>query len=80
MTQSTTPDQTFETRLTRLQEVMDKLNSDELTLDESVALYREGQTLAKACGELLDKAKTEVKVLSETGETLTFKEQSPEVR
>lgn len=69
---------TFESRLLRLQEVVEKLSSDELPLEESIALFKEGQTLLKQCGEQLAKARNEVKLLTENGESLSFMAQSSE--
>lgn len=66
---------TFEQRLARLQEIVEKLSAEEIALEESVALFREGQALAKACGDQLVKARQEVKLLSIDGETLPFIEQ-----
>lgn len=66
---------TFEQRLTRLQEIVEKLSAEEIPLEESVTLFREGQALAKSCGDQLIKARQEVKLLSADGETLPFIEQ-----
>ena len=55
---------TFEERLQRLQEIVAGLESGTLPLDESVSLYKEGLTLSKLCKEQLEKARTEVRLLS----------------
>lgn len=70
----------FEAKLKKLQDVVDKLNEQEMTLDESVSLYREAQGLLKQCAEQLGKAKNEVRLLSESGDTLSFNEQPDEGR
>lgn len=73
-------EQSFEKKLQRLQETVDKLSEQDMSLDESVALYREAQGLLKQCADQLGKAKNEVRLLSESGETLTFIEQPDEGR
>jgi exodeoxyribonuclease VII small subunit len=54
----------FETAFTALQENVAKLEGDELTLEESLTLYKRGQALAKRCAELLEQAELEVRTLS----------------
>ena len=49
----------FEDRLRRLQEVVASL--------ESVRLYKEGLTLSRSCREQLEKARNEVRLLTEEG-------------
>jgi len=56
---------TFESRLDRLKEVVERLERGDLPLEEGVALYKEGLELAKACGKQLESARHEVKVVSE---------------
>lgn len=58
---------TFEDRLRRLQEVVATLESGELALEESVNLYREGLGLSRTCREQLEKARNEVRMLTEEG-------------
>lgn len=55
--------QDFETRLTRLQDIVEQLEAGDLPLEDGVKLFKEGIGLAKSCREQLDKAKNEVKVL-----------------
>jgi exodeoxyribonuclease VII small subunit len=54
----------FETAFTALQENVAKLEGDELTLEESLTLYKRGQALAKRCAKLLEQAELEVRTLS----------------
>lgn len=58
-------EQTFEQRLERLREIVERLERGELPLEEGVALYKEGLKLAKGCGKQLENARHEVKVVSE---------------
>ena len=56
---------TFEDRLDRLKEIVDRLERGDLPLEEGVSLYKEGLKLAKACGKQLEGARHEVKIVSE---------------
>lgn len=61
---------TFEQAYAQLEEIVTRLESGELTLEESVALYEQGQKLARLCGEKLDSAELRVQQLASDG-TLT---------
>lgn len=63
---------TFEQRLQRLQNVVERLESADLPLDESVALYKEGLALSRACREQLAEARNEVRILGEDGRPAPF--------
>ena len=69
---------TFEERLRRLQDVVERLESAELPLEESVALYKEGLVLSRACREQLDKARNEVRMLAEDGRLVPFEAEAGE--
>ncbi|MCC7207389.1 MAG: exodeoxyribonuclease VII small subunit [Anaerolineae bacterium] len=57
MTDEMTPlDLDFETAYRELQSLVERLESGELTLDQSVALYERGRQLVAFCGECLDRA------------------------
>jgi exodeoxyribonuclease VII small subunit len=51
----------FEEALARLEEIVELLDDGNLPLDESLALFKEGTRLAKACRELLAEAEVQVK-------------------
>lgn len=53
---------TFEQALNRLEEIVRKLESGDVSLDESIAIYQEGILLSKQCSDMLQEA--EGKVLS----------------
>lgn len=57
--------ETFESRLDRLKEIVDRMERGDLPLEEGVALYKEGLELAKGCGKQLESARHEVKIVSE---------------
>jgi exodeoxyribonuclease VII small subunit len=52
---------TFEQALARLEKIVDKLDDGNLPLDESIALFKEGTTLAKVCRDKLAEAEVQVK-------------------
>ena len=68
---------TFEERLARLQTIVSTLESGNSPLEESVALYREGLTHAAACRELLEKARHDIRICTETG-TERFEDRNPD--
>ena len=46
----------FEEALEKLEEIVEELNNDEITLEKSVQLYEQGLELSKICSETLDQA------------------------
>lgn len=55
----------FEELMKRLEEVTNKLEKEELNLDESVALFEEGMNLSKKCNETLENAEKRISILLE---------------
>ncbi len=55
---------TFEEAVKRLEEIVKELESDELTLEKSLALFEEGVTLSKTCQELLEGAEGAIEKLA----------------
>lgn len=51
---------TFEAKLKRLNEIVIKLESGTLSLEESLVLYEEGNKLTKALNEELQQAKLKI--------------------
>jgi exodeoxyribonuclease VII small subunit len=68
-TSSDISDLTFEDAYARLEEIVAQLESGDLTLDETVTLYEQGQQLAQHCGDLLDSAELRVQQLDPDGTT-----------
>jgi exodeoxyribonuclease VII small subunit len=68
--QAVEPELTFEAALGRLEDIVEKLEAGEQTLDEAIALYEEGVRLYRLCGEKLAAARGRLEkvVESETGE------------
>lgn len=58
--------QSFEEALERLEEIVRNMEAGELTLDDTVKLYKEGVELASFCGEKLNDAVQQVNILSTT--------------
>jgi len=57
---------TFEDALTRLEELVQQLESGDVPLEESLKSFEEGKNLVKFCLNLLDKAEIKVKELEQT--------------
>jgi exodeoxyribonuclease VII small subunit len=46
----------FEEALEKLEEIVEELNNDDITLEKSVELYEKGLELSKICSDTLDQA------------------------
>lgn len=55
----------FEEDLKKLQSILDDIESEELTLEDSIQKYKEGMELSKKCQDALDEAKQVIKVLED---------------
>lgn len=55
-----------------LEELLAKLESEDVGLNESFALYEQGMELLKKCDEAIDQVEKKVMVLRETGECDEF--------
>ena len=53
----------FESDLKKLQNILEDIESDKLSMEESIEKYREGVELSKKCQKALDDAKQIIKVL-----------------
>lgn len=56
----------FEEAIKQLSEIVKALESGEVPLDESIALFEEGMKLSKQCTEILEKAEQKVRFLQQT--------------
>lgn len=68
--------QTFETSIVKLEKIVERLETEELGLEESLRLFEEGVKVSKKCEESLKNAELKVKQLMEDGKTLVNFEQS----
>lgn len=55
----------FEKALSRLENIVDELEKESITLDESIELYEEGIALSKQCTEKLEDAELRIKKVAE---------------
>lgn len=58
-------EQTFEMKMTRLEEIVKSLDEEEVSLEKSLILYQEGIKLSKECDDILKNAELKVAELSE---------------
>ena len=54
---------TFEESMAELEKIAKDLESDNLTLDESIKKFEEGMKLSKECKETLDNAEKKITIL-----------------
>ncbi len=70
----------FEDNITRLEEIVRKLEKGDAPLEESLKLFQEGTELVAGCGKLLDEAELTVKKIvpgtngAPTEETFTYEQ------
>ena len=56
-------DKSIEETFEELDRIMEKLESNDTTLEESFAYYEAGMKLVKACGEMIDRVEKQMIVL-----------------
>ncbi len=74
MLQSKESKMDFEKKLSRLEEIVQKMEKGDLTLDDSLKLFEEGIKLSRDCQSQLTKAEAQVKKLvsiDATGKAVT---------
>ncbi|KXG78158.1 Exodeoxyribonuclease 7 small subunit [Fervidicola ferrireducens] len=57
------PEYKYEEAIARLEEIIEKLEQGNLSLEESLSLFEEGIKLTKICTKILDEAEGRVQVL-----------------
>ena len=70
-------DEPFEALYARLEERVGKLEQGGLSLEEAIAVYEEGMTLARRCQEQLDAAELKITKLKESFAPVAPGEQAP---
>ena len=55
----------LESSFKRLDEIIEKMEQGELSLEESFTLYKEGVALVGACNESIEKVEKEIKVIED---------------
>ncbi|WP_234568054.1 exodeoxyribonuclease VII small subunit [Rhodohalobacter sp. 614A] len=59
----------FEEALVKLEAIVEKLSSQEITLEKSVELYEEGLRLSKICSETLENAALKIEQIDQSKNT-----------
>lgn len=63
---------TLEQMFEKLEESIEMLEQEDISLEDSFKIYREGMKLIQTCNEKIDKVEKEVLKLSENGELDEF--------
>ena len=63
---------TLETLFTDLDEVVEKMESGDTTLEESFQLYQKGISMLKQCNEKIDLIEKQVLIMEENGDLHEF--------
>lgn len=63
---------TLENAFEQLENIIEKMNDRDVSLDDSFSLYTEGTKLLKYCSEQLDTIEKKMLVLNEEGELHEF--------
>lgn len=61
---------TLETAFEELEEILAKLEEEDITLEDSFNLYQEGMKLLKYCNDSIDKVEKQLIVLGEENEEI----------
>ncbi|MBS82921.1 MAG: exodeoxyribonuclease VII small subunit [Gammaproteobacteria bacterium] len=64
MTKDKNPLSTFENDLKKMQDILEEIESKDLTLEDIIKKYQEGVTLSKRCEQALKEAEQKVKSIS----------------
>lgn len=69
----------FETAFARLEEILEKMNSGSISLDESLKLYEEADKLISTCQKRLSDAERKIETLvkNRNGEVILGSDQKP---
>lgn len=57
----------FEDAIKKLEEIANRLEKNDLDLDESVTIFEEGMKLSKKCSEILENAEKRITILINDG-------------
>lgn len=59
-------ERSFESSFSRLEKILESLESEDCTLEETIKLYEEGLTLTKVCYDKLNDAELRIKEINKT--------------
>lgn len=78
----TSKDIPFEAAFARLEEILEKMNSGTISLDESLKLYEEADALIATCNRRLTDAERKIEILikNRNGELVVGQDQKPMVQ
>lgn len=62
----------LEEAFSKLEETVSALEQEDISLEKSFQIYKEGMDLLKKCNQAIDKVEKQVLVLNEDGETHEF--------
>ena len=65
---------TLEETFAGLEEVIQKMEAGEITLEESFQLYHKGMDLLKSCNDKIDKIEKKMLILDEKGAAYEFEQ------
>ena len=71
-------EENFEELITKLEDITNKLESDKLSLDESVKLFEDGMKISKKCNEKLEDAEKRITILLKSDEGIKEENFTPE--
>lgn len=63
MTKEEITEKSFEEAIKRLEEILEKMNSGQASLDESIKLFEEADNLINSCNKRLNEAERKIEVL-----------------
>lgn len=78
----TKPEASFEEAFTRLEQILEKMNSGAVSLDESLKLYEEADKLITSCSKRLNDAERKIETLikNRNGELALGADQKPQTK
>ena len=71
-------DVNFEELIEKLEEITNKLEKEQLSLDESVKLFEEGMQISKECNSKLEEAERKITILINNNDNITEENFIPE--
>lgn len=70
----TKSDNTFEDSFSRLEKILEQLEGDDCTLEDTIKLYEEGLGLTKICYDKLNNAELRIKEINKAAKTTEIKD------
>ena len=67
-------EETLDQTCGRLEELVGRMEAEDISLEESFALYHKGMDLLKSCNDKIDKIEKKMLILDEEGETHEFEQ------